>query len=78
MSSAARARASKSDALFCEWTSYTHNPCHKLADPGQPFCIYHCAAGFGMARGASTPDTKARALFDEVIDYYDEHTEYEL
>jgi hypothetical protein len=60
------------------WTSTTHAPCHKIADPGFPFCLYHCAAVLGMARGASTPDAKTRALFDEVIDYYDEHKEYEL
>jgi hypothetical protein len=68
----------KDDPLWCQWSSRTHAPCHKIADPGLPFCLYHCAAVFGMARGASTPDAKTRALFDDVIDYYDEHKEYEL
>jgi hypothetical protein len=31
-----------------------------------------------MARGASTPDPKTRALFDQVIDYCHEYEEYEL
>jgi hypothetical protein len=73
-----RAERSADDRLWCEWTSTTHALCYKIADPGFPFCLYHCAAVLGMARGASTPDAKTRALFDEVIDYYDEHKKYEL
>lgn len=59
-----------SDALFCEWTSYTHNPCHLLADPGLPFCEYHSAAALGMARGASAPDPETRAKFERVWEHY--------
>ena len=59
--------------FWCEWSSTTHNRCHKLAYPGQPFCAYHVAAAFGMARGASHPDEKTRALFDDV--YEDEDQE---
>ena len=60
----------RDDALWCEWTSYTHNRCHKIADPGQPFCVYHCAAVFGMARGASVPDPQTRAKFESVWEHY--------
>jgi hypothetical protein len=65
----------KSDPLWCQWTSTSHAPCHKIAEPGIPFCIYHAAAAHGMARGASTPDEKTRALFEQVWDYFDEHEE---
>ena len=37
----------RSDPLFCEWSSHTHNRCHKLADPGLPFCEFHSAAALG-------------------------------
>lgn len=30
----------KSDALLCEWTSYTHNRCHKIADPASRFASF--------------------------------------
>ena len=60
----------KGDALWCEWTSYTHNRCHKIADPGQPFCPYHVAAVFGMARGASAPDPQTRAKFETVWEHF--------
>ncbi len=60
----------RADALWCEWTSYTHNRCHMIADPGQPFCPYHCAAVIGMARGASAPDPQTRAKFDRVWEHY--------
>ena len=58
------------DALFCEWSSYTHNWCHLLAHPGQPFCPFHCAAVFGMARGASAPDPQTRAKFEQVWEHF--------
>ena len=63
----ARVRA-KRDPLWCLWRSRTHAPCHKIAEPGLPFCAYHVAATFGMARGATIPDAETRALFDEVIE----------
>jgi len=59
-----------SDPLFCEWSSHTHNRCHKLADPGLPFCEFHSAAALGMARGASYPDPDTRAKFDRVWEHY--------
>jgi hypothetical protein len=58
--------------LFCSWTSRTHAACHKLAESGLPFCLYHVAAAHGMARGASTPDEKSRALFEQVWNAYDD------
>jgi hypothetical protein len=61
-----------SDRLWCQWSSTTHAPCHKIAEPGVPFCLYHVAAAHGMARGASAPDEKTRALFEQVGDYYDD------
>ncbi|MCA1701817.1 MAG: hypothetical protein LC808_00515 [Actinobacteria bacterium] len=57
----ARERA-KDDPLWCQWSSTSHAPSHKIAEPGLPFCLYHIAAVFGMARGASTPDPKTRAV----------------
>lgn len=57
-------------ALFCEWPSFTHARCHLVADPGQPFCAYHCAAVVGMARGASAPDPQTRAKFEQVWEHY--------
>lgn len=48
--------------FWCEWSSTTHNRCHKLAYPGQPFCAFHVAAVFGMARGASYPDARTRVV----------------
>ena len=62
----------KHDPLWCEWKSTTHAPCHLTAEPGVPFCLYHAAAAHGMARGASAPDEKTRALFEQVWDYYEE------
>jgi hypothetical protein len=58
--------------LWCQWSSATHARCHKIAEPGLPFCMYHCAAAHGMARGASAPDAKTRAPFEQVWDYYEE------
>jgi hypothetical protein len=63
---------SPDDPLWCQWSSRTHARCHKTAEPGIPFCMYHAAAAHGMARGASAPDAKTRALFDQVWDYYEE------
>lgn len=60
----------RDDALWCEWSSHTHNRCHMLTDPGLPFCEYHCAAALGMARGASYPDPETRAKFDRVWEHY--------
>jgi hypothetical protein len=60
------------DPFWCQWRSRSHGGCHRLAERGLPFCGYHCAAAFGMARGASSPDEKTRALFEEVYDYYEE------
>jgi hypothetical protein len=65
----------RDDPLWCQWSSTSHAPCHKLAEPGVPFCLYHCAAAHGMARGASAPDDKTRALFDDVWDFYDQEDE---
>jgi hypothetical protein len=67
-----------SDPLWCLWTSRTHCAVSQDRRPRLALLPDHCAAVFGMARGASTPDAKTRALFDQAIDYYDEHEEYEL
>lgn len=67
----ARTRA-KEDPLWCQWTSRTHAPCHKITEPGLPFCRYHIAAAHGMARGASTPDEKTRALFEQVWEAFED------
>jgi hypothetical protein len=60
------------DVLWCQWSSTTHAPCHKIAEPGLPFCLYYIAAAHGMARGASTPDEKTRALFEEVWEAFED------
>jgi hypothetical protein len=48
-------------------------PCHKFAEPGLPFCLYHIAAVHGMARGASAPDGTTRSLFELVWDHSEEN-----
>jgi hypothetical protein len=65
----------RDDPLWCQWSSTTHARCHKTAEPGLPFCLYHIAAAHGMARGASTPDEKTRELFEQVWDAYDQEDE---
>ena len=45
---------------------------------GFPSAFHHCAAVLRMTLGATTPDPKSRTVFDQVIDHYDEHEEYEL
>jgi hypothetical protein len=67
----ARVERSPNDVLWCQWSSKTHAPYHKTAEPGVPFCLYHVAAAHGMARGASAPDQKTRDLFEQVWDFYD-------
>src|SRR5919109_3517697 len=52
----------KDDPLWCQWTSASHAPCHKVSEPGLPFCMYHCAATFGIALGASAVSLLDRAV----------------
>jgi hypothetical protein len=50
--------------------------CHRLAEEGLSFCGFHCAAVFGMARGALSPDERTRSLFEQVWDSLDDEDQH--